>query len=140
MHRSGRRIALVISFAALASLAVPAFGQDDDWEDWEDDEESGFSFAEYAPEVKNRFLIGLNSLITWPADPVMTTLEPEKQYDRLPSALIKWPAAVGQGILLGVYRAVMGTLDIVFAPLTSMKMLSPEPRFMLFEGVEHDEY
>ena len=45
-----------------------------------------------------------------------------------------------QGTLLGGYRVGMGALDVVFSPMTPFLMLSPEPRYMIFPGVEHDEY
>ena len=38
---------------------------------------------------------------------------------------------------LGAARRAM---DILFAPLTPMKMLSPEPRYMIFPDVTHEEY
>ena len=132
-----RKLALWLAFLLTCGLALPAMAEDDDFE--EDEEESAFS--EYAAEVSNRYQIGLTSFVTFPADPVLSTMEPDEEFDRLPGAVVtKWPVGFFQGTMLMVYRAYMGTLDLLFAPLTPMKMLSPEPRIILFEDAEHDEY
>jgi hypothetical protein len=97
----------------------------------------GKGFAEYGKSVGNRFLVGLNSLVTFPADPVMDTVKPREEFKKLPlSAGTKYIAGFGQGLLLGAYRAGMGVFDVLMAPLTPMKELSPEPRWMIFPGVE----
>jgi hypothetical protein len=99
------------------------------------------AFVTYAKSVGNRYLVGLNSLITWPADPVMDTIEPREEFNKLPlSAGTKYVAGFGQGVLLSIYRLGMGACDVAFAPLTPMKMLSPEPRYMIFPGAHHEEY
>ena len=104
---------------------------------------SGFgkSFGEYGKSVGNRFLVGVNSLVTFPADPVMDTIKPRDEFNKLPlSAGTKYIAGFGQGLLLGMYRAGMGVFDVVMAPLTPMKELSPEPRWMIFPGVEPEGF
>ncbi len=129
-----RKLALWLAFLLATTLAVPSWAQDDD------DEESG-PLAEYASTVGNRFLIGLNSVITFPADPVMSTIEPDPDFDELPLAVVtKWPVGFAQGSMLMFYRAYTGILDLTFAAFTPMVMLSPEPRYLLFENAEHDEY
>jgi hypothetical protein len=106
-----------------------------------DTEEEDSAFAEYGKSVGNRYLMGLNSLITFPADPVMSTVQPADEFDALPLApATKYPVGFVQGTMLSMYRASMGTLDLLFAPLTPMKMLSPEPRYMIFPDVTHEEY
>ncbi|MGH0032372.1 MAG: hypothetical protein ACQGVC_21480 [Myxococcota bacterium] len=115
--------------------------EDDDWDDFDfgDEEESGF--AAYGSSVGNRYLIGINSFATFLADPVMSTAEPDEEFDELPGATVtKYPVGFFQGTLLGAYRATTGVLDVVLAPLTPFKMLSPEPRYLLFENAEHEEY
>jgi hypothetical protein len=68
-------------------------------------------------------------------------VQPREEFDELPLAVAtKWPVGFVQGTMLSMYRAAMGSFDIVFAPLTPMKMLSPEPRYMIFPDVEHPEY
>jgi len=103
--------------------------------------EFGKSLGEYGKSVGNRFLVGVNSLVTFPADPVMDTVKPREEFNKLPlSAGTKYIAGFGQGVLLGAYRAGMGVFDVVFAPLTPMKELSPEPRWMIFPGVEPEGF
>jgi hypothetical protein len=134
-----RKLALWLAFLSTLALAWPALAQDDDFEEEEEDEPS--AFAEYGSEVGNRFLIGLNSLITFPADPVMSAVEPAEEFDELPGATVtRYPAGFLQGSLLMAYRASMGLLDVTLAPVTQMKMLSPEPRYLVFSEAEHDEY
>ena len=131
-----RKLALWLAFLLMCSLAVPAVAEDDPWD--EDEVDAGGS---YGSELSNRFLIGLNSTLTWPADLLFGPLQPADEFDELPFAVVtKYPVGFFQGVMLGVFRASTGVLDIVFAALTPMKMLSPEPRFMYFSGVEHDEY
>lgn len=135
-----RKLALWLVFLFMLTLALPVLAQDDD--DFADDEEQEPSaLGEYGSEVGNRFLVGLNSLITLPADPFVSTFEPAAEFDDLPLAVVtKYPVGLAQGVLLGAFRGCTGALDIAFAPLTPMTMLSPEPRYMVFSDAEHDEY
>lgn len=123
----------------LVALALPAAAQED-FGDWEDDGDDGGGFMDYASAVGNRASMGANSLLTFPADPVMGLVTPREEFDELPA----WPVstyAVGlvQGTLLGAYRVGMGTLDLAFSWLTPLKMLSPAPRYNV-TGAEHDRY
>lgn len=105
------------------------------------EEEEDGAWSEYGAAVRNRYLIGLNSFITFPADPVMSTVSPDEEWDELPlSVVTKYPVGLVQGSMLMALRASMGTLDLVLAPVTPFRMLSPEPRFLLFESAEHEEY
>ncbi len=132
-----RKLALWLAFLLASTLAMPALAEDGD----DFDEEEMGPFAEYASTVGNRFLIGLNSVITFPADPVMSTIAPDEEFDELPWAVVtKWPVGFFQGSMLMLYRAYTGVLDLTFAPLTPVMMLSPEPRYLLFPDAEHDEY
>jgi hypothetical protein len=104
-------------------------------------EEEEDAYAEYGKKVGNRYLMGVNSLVTAPADPVMSAVKPAEEFDKLPGATVtKYPVGFLAGTMLSVYRFGMGTVDLLFAPLTPMKMLSPEPRYMIFPDVTHDEY
>jgi hypothetical protein len=104
-------------------------------------EEEEDAFAEWGKRVGNRYLMGVNSLVTAPADPVMSTVNPPEEFDGLPLAVAtKYPAGFGAGTMLSIYRFGMGTMDLLFAPLTPMKMLSPEPRYMIFPDVTHEEF
>ena len=122
-------------------LAVPAVADDDDdWDDDEDFEEEGATWDEYWEEVGNRALMGVTSLATFPGDPPMEFAFPQDEWDDLPLSIVTG-RVVGlcQGVLLSTYRAGMGTMDLVFAPVTPLRMLSPEPRWNFWD-LEHDEY
>jgi hypothetical protein len=97
--------------------------------------------VEWSKATGNRYMVGTNSLITFPADPVMDTVKPREEFEELPLADFgpKYVAGLGTGVMLGIYRASTGVFDVVFAPLTPMKMLSPEPRYTLLPG-EHPEF
>jgi hypothetical protein len=95
----------------------------------------------YVGSVGNRLLIGVNSLLTFPADPVASALDPLEEFAQLPGGGVSQHfVGLGQGALLGAYRASMGALDIVFSPITPVVMLSLEPRYLLFKGAEHEVY
>jgi hypothetical protein len=107
----------------------------------ERDAEANKEWVEYGKSVGNRYMVGLNSLITFPADPVMDTVKPREEFNELPLAAgTKYIAGLGTGLMLSVYRATMGAFDVLCAPLTPMKMLSPEPRYMIFPNAQHEEY
>ena len=128
----GMRTALGISVALLAAavLASPA---------WADDDDEPSAFEEYLSDTKNTFLTGLNGVYTMPADPVMSTIEPLEEYRDLPGSVVTSHAfGLFQGTIMGLYRASMGVLDMVFAPLPFVT-LSPEPRYVGVPGFEYEE-
>ena len=92
----------VISLAAVVAGSGLAVADSDDPNATRVGEKNALSG--YVGSVGNRLLIGVNSLLTFPADPVV------------------------------------GALDIAFSPVTPVVMLSPEPRYLLFEGAEHEVY
>ena len=114
-----RRLALAL--AALMSLTLGSGAA-------ADDEEEPSVFVEYLAGVGHTALIGLNGVLTCVADPVMATKETEPHALGLVAGLAQMP-----------YRAVMGALDLALAPVPSLAMLSPEPRFKLFPWIVHDE-
>jgi hypothetical protein len=89
------------------------------------------------PTALNNVLAGFNGLLTAPADPVMSFIDPPSELEGLPGAP-ETAHFVGffQGIVMVPYRTVMGALDIAFAPLWVFPTLSPEPRFDLVPGYE----
>ena len=115
---------------------------DEDWDDFDfGDEEEESGFAAWGSATGNRYLIGVNSMATFLADPVMSAAEPDSEFDELPGATVtKYPVGFVQGTLLGTFRACAGLLDVLLAPLTPFRMLSPEPRYLLFENAEHEEF
>jgi hypothetical protein len=126
---------------AAAPAEAAAAEQIEEVEEVEEEEEEESALAEYGASVGNRFLMGLDSVLTAPADPVMSAVKPDKEFDDLPLSIVtKWPVGFVQGALLMGHRATSGVLDMVFSALTPMKMLSPEPRFQIFPNVEHEEY
>jgi hypothetical protein len=136
-----RKHALWLALALSTALALPALAQQGDYEDEPAAGEEASALQEYGSSVGNRFLVGLNGLITFPADPPMATVDPLAEFEELPVPVVsKRVFGFFQGTLLGAYRLGMAPFDMLFAPITPMKMLSPEPRYMLFPGVEHDWY
>jgi hypothetical protein len=126
-------------FILCVGLALPALAQGVYEEDSGGGEES--ALAAYGSNVGNRFLMGVNGLITFPADPAMGTVRPREEFEELPLAFAtKRVVGLLQGTLLGAYRLGTAPLDMLFAPLTPMRMLSPAPRYMLFPNVEHEWY
>lgn len=113
-----RRLALAL--IALLSLTLGGAAAAE-----EEDEEPG-AFAEYLVGAGHTILIGLNGVLTSPADPVLATREME-------------PHALGLAAGLGQmpYRAVMGVLDVALAPVPGFPMLSPLPRFKIFPWALH---
>lgn len=123
--------ALLALFVLVTASAFPAPARAD-FNEWA---------SEYSANVANRFLMGLDSLLTFPADPVMSTVQPRSEFDDLPGAVVtRYPVGFCQGALLSAYRATMGAIDLSFAWLTPLVMLSPAPRYMLFPGVENTQY
>lgn len=95
----------------------------------------------YAGSFRNRLLIGVNSVLTFPADPFVSALDPPEEFSVFPGgAVSRHLVGLGQGALLGAYRVSMGALDIAFSPLTPVVVLSPEPRYLLFDDAEHPAY
>ena len=138
--RSVTRWLLVLLVVA---LAAPAAAQDD----WDDDSDDGGGSAtvealnEYGDDIGNRFLIGLNSWLTFPADPILGLVTPREEFNELPGGKVtKYPIGLIQGTLMAGYRLFMGFGDLCLFWLPPMTMLSPEPHYMLFPGVEHSEY
>ncbi|HEX5064890.1 MAG TPA: hypothetical protein VFY49_02135 [Myxococcota bacterium] len=104
-------------------------------------EEAENAWIEYFKNVGNRYMVGFNSLITFPADPVMDTVKPREEFNGLPGAKYgpKYVAGFGTGVMLSMYRAATGAYDVLWAPVTPMKVLSPEPRYMLLPAT-HPEF
>lgn len=121
------------------AFALPVLAQGV-YEDQGGDEDQG-ALAAYGSSVGNRFLMGVNGLLTCPADPALGTVQPREEFDALPVAVVsKRVVGLLQGTLLGAFRAGMGVFDMLLAPVTPMRMVSPQPRYMVFPGVEHDWY
>ena len=88
-------------------------------------------------EGVNNLLAGINGLVTFPVDPVNSSIYPPDEFDDLWGAPVT-PHMAGffQGTLLMLYRATMGALDIAFFPFWVFPTLSPEARFEIIPGYE----
>lgn len=127
-----RLLALTLAVTVSLVYAAPVLAQDD-----EEEEEGGY--PDDYPRT-NKFVAGLNSAVTWPADPVMFSIEGDEVFSDF------WqPQVTGRivgafaGLLQAPYRLVTGLLDMVTAPLAPvMYMTNPVPRFKIFVFY-HDE-
>ena len=95
------------------------------------------AFTDYLGESANTFLTGLNGVITMPMDPVVGGATPVDELESVP--VVGHIFGVIQGTMLGLYRVTTGALDMVFAPLP-MVTLSPEPRYTVIPGFEHEDF
>lgn len=92
-----------------------------------------------AAEGINNFLIGVNGLITFPADPVMMVVTPSEELEDMPGFPVTGRVAglIG-GTGLGVIRLIGGVYDVVFTPVWVFPSMSPPPRFYLVPGIEEE--
>ena len=85
-------------------------------------------------------LMGVNGLITWPADPVCDAVFPPEDFEDFPGkTVLRYPLGLLYGTGLGVYRATTGVVDILLTPLWIVPELSPAPRFDVIPGYELEE-
>ena len=103
----------------------------------EQDEEEPTAWDEYLASVGERFLTGLNGLVTAPADPPMATVEPPKALDK--AGYVRRPLGFASGILLMGYRTLTGAVDFGLAPFPKLPVLSPMPRYHVIPGFEHED-
>ena len=89
------------------------------------------------PTALNNVLAGINGLLTAPADPLMSFVDPPSEFGRIWGAP-ETPHFLGffQGVVVMPYRIVMGALDIAFAPFWVFPTLSPEARYEIIPGYE----
>jgi len=82
---------------------------------------------------------GISNLVQSPAEPVMMYVEMPDEFEELPgNPVASYVVALPVGLVSFVYRAVMGTFDIVFTPLWVLPVMSPETRWEWFE-VDYEE-
>ncbi len=88
-------------------------------------------------EGVNNLLAGINGLVTFPVDPVMSSVYPPEEFDELWGAPItSHMAGLFQGTLLMLFRATTGAVDIAFFPFWVFPTLSPEARYEIIPGYE----
>ena len=97
--------------------------------------------ASASAEGVNNLVAGFNGLLTFPLDPVWSTVQPPDSTEGMFGEPVT-PHVVGfaHGTLMMVYRATMGVLDIAFFPLWVFPTLSPEARLEVFSKVYETEY
>jgi len=103
----------------------------------EDDEEEPTAWDDYLTSVSERFLTGLNGLLTAPADPPMAAVEPPKALDK--AGYVRRPLGFASGILLMGYRTLTGAVDFGLALVPKMPVVSPVPRYQVIPGFEHED-
>jgi hypothetical protein len=117
------------------AAAEPDEAEEGEEAEAEDEEPSWF--AEYAGSVRTRALTGLNGLATAPADPVMATVEPPKAFAK--ASYLRRPLGFGSGVLLMLYRAFSGAVDLGLAIVPELPVVSPVPRFKPIPGFQHED-
>ena len=127
----------LLSLALVSSLllapAAPVLAQDAE-------EEEGSSYPDDWPRV-NKLAAGFNNVLTWPADPVMFSIEGDDVFSEF------WqPQVTGRivgafaGLLQAPWRLCSGMFDLISSPLAPvMYMVSPVPRFKLIPHYHDDE-
>ena len=68
----------------------------------------------------------------------MAAANPPKAFDKATNNYERRTLGFGSGLLLMLYRAFTGTLDLALAP-GPLPVLSPVPRYKLIPGFEHED-
>lgn len=127
-------LALVVLLIALLSGSL-ALAQEDD-----EEEDEPHPFTTWAIDMGNRSSVGLNGILTSPADPVMFALDGQDVFEKLPGSTYTGPVV---GFLAGTcqmpYRILMGSFDLAFSWMPFLYMQSPVPRFKLLPWALHDD-
>jgi hypothetical protein len=103
----------------------------------EEDEEEPTAWDEYLASVGERFLTGVNGLVTAPADPPMAAVEPPQALEK--SGYARRPLGFASGILLMGYRVLTGAVDFALCLAPKLPVLSPVPRYQPIPGFEHED-
>jgi len=130
-----RLLALCLAFNAPLLLAGPGFAQEDD----EEEEEEEQVYPDDYPRV-NKLAAGVNGFLTWPADPVMFSIEGDEVFEEFwqPQVTGRIVGALA-GLLQAPWRLTTGLFDALTSPLAPvMYMVSPVPRFKLIP-FDHDD-
>ncbi|HJO24788.1 MAG: hypothetical protein GY772_27460 [bacterium] len=95
---------------------------------------------EWARDMANRASVGVNGMLTAPADPVYFAMEGSEVFSSLPASTYTGPVVgVFAGIGQMAYRVFTGTFDFAFSWVPFLYMQSPVPRVTLLPWAEHDE-
>jgi hypothetical protein len=127
--RRAPRLAALCLAAALAAGAAHAE---------EKEEAEGWDPSSF-PEA-NMFGLGMNGVLTAPADPFYLLVRPPEALEGLPGAPVTNHAAgFFAGTALACYRVMGGVMDMLLF-LIPHATLSPEPQFHLVPGVQHPDF
>ena len=82
---------------------------------------------------------GLTGLLEFVFDPVMIVWQLPEDFEELPGhPYSSYVMAVPVGVVQAAHRAALGAFDVVMSPLMVFPVMSPEPRWELFE-VDYEE-
>jgi ABC-type uncharacterized transport system permease subunit len=85
-------------------------------------------------------LIGLNGMLTFPADPVMQVVHPPEALEDMPLFPVTGRiCGLVIGTIQGAYRVFAGATDVVTSPLIVVGSVSPQPRYELLPGFEYED-
>ena len=131
-----RRLILTVAVPLLVLIGPPAFAEEEEAQG----EYELKPIDEWAIDLANTASIGLNGVLTAPADPVMFAVEGDEVFAEL------WqPAVTGRvlGFFAGLcqlpYRTMTGVFDMAFAWAPYLAPVSPVPRFKLLVWAEHPD-
>ena len=93
----------------------------------------------YLRNSGGRFLTGLNGIVTAPADPVGAALAPPKAFDKASPPFLRRTLGFGSGFLLMLYRTFQGCVDVAFAVVPGLPVVSPVPRYKVIPGFTHED-
>jgi len=106
-------------------------------EEEEEEEEEPSAWDYYLMSVGERFLTGLNGIVTAPADPPMAAIDPPEELEK--AGYARHPLGFASGILLMGYRTLTGAVDFALFLVPKMPVLSPVPRYQVIPGFEHED-
>ena len=87
----------------------------------------------------NSLKSGVNSILTFPADPVMLVVTPPEALEDMPGFPVTGRiVGLFGGTLLGAYRLTAGVYDLAFLPFWVLPTFSPIPRFEVIPGIEYE--
>ncbi len=85
-------------------------------------------------------LMGINGVLTWPADPIVDMIFPPEDLEEVPGhAVFGYPLGLVYGTGLAGYRLTSGIIDILLTPLWVVPELSATPRFDVIPFYELEE-
>ena len=117
---TARRAASALAFVMAVSFAAPAA-------------------ANYGADIGQKAMIGFNGILTYPADPVMSTVQPLDEFREMGTGVVTaWPIGLAQGTLLSVWRLTTGIWDLSFFWAPAMQTVSPAVRYSVFPNLEHE--